>query len=205
MKKYLTFILVCAVLVTGLIPVSADYLGPNPEARIYTISSGQGIIEVQAGNATASHVVKCLGTSGVENWCNNDEQITINGVEPKPDNYLNGAELDDGNDIQSAHGSTPPYVFTYRREGQTFADYWVRSTVGDTSEMYEAEFRIDKTPPEASCEIVNSPEYEDWYVGTVVINGTSTDSISAIQKEIFTAGSKTGTAQLRKPDDAELV
>ena len=196
MKKYLIYLLVCVILVTGLIPASADYLGPNPEARIYTVTSGVGTTEIQAGNATASHTITCTGTTGVQNWCNNNETITINGTEPKPDNYLNGAELDDGNDVQSIHGSRPPYVFTYRREGDNFADYWVRSTVGDTSEMYEAEFRIDKTAPTASCEIESVPEYNEWYVGTVVIRGTSTDSISDIQKEQFTAGSKTSTGSI---------
>lgn len=202
MKKFLTFILICAVLITGLIPALADYLGPNPEARIYTISTGQGTTEIQAGNATASHKITCLGTTGVENWCNDNEKITITGTEPKPDNYLNGAELDDGNDVQSIHGSLPPYEFTYRREGDNFADYWVRSTVGDTSDMYEAEFRIDKSAPNASCEIVSTPEYDKWFVGTVTIQGTSTDSISAIQKEIFTAGNKTGTSYINLSDTA---
>ncbi len=202
MRKYLAFIFACAVFATSFVPAFAEYLGPNPEARIYTVSSGTGTSELQADNATASHTITCLGTTGVENWCNDYEEITITGIEPKPGNSLNGAEFVNGMTRQTIINNAPPYVFSVRNEGNIFADYWVLSTVGDTSEMYEAEFKIDITDPEAACEIVSTPEYGEWYVGTLVIQGASADSVSGIYKETFTAGDKTDVGTIQLSDTA---
>lgn len=204
MRKYLAFIFACAVFAMSFVPTLAqeEYLGPNPEARLYTVASGTGTVEIQADNATASHTITCLGTVGVENWCNDYEQITITGIEPKPDNSLNGAVLMTDMVKQMSINNAPPYNFTVRNEGNYFGDYWVLSTVGDTSEMYEAEFKIDKTNPEAACEIVSAPEYEKWYVGTLVIQGTSVDSVSGIYKDTFTAADKTEVGAIHLSDTA---
>lgn len=257
MRKFYSYILICVLLVTGILPAAADYLGPNPDARYYLVdttetfhsdgvyvlckSADSGTLgqycnasldglpdtatrptvtscasfsgtvteeptnqdcewnisygtktPVIADDATASHVITCTGVSGVNSWCNNDETITIRGVEPKPGANISGAEMTDGEDTQTARSLVQPYVFTYRKEGYTPVNYWTLSTVGDTSEMMDAEFRIDKSAPEASCIIDSTPAYEDWYIGSVVITGTSVDSVSDIQKQEFTAGSKSG-------------
>ena len=156
----------------------------------YNTTIGINVLR-QAANATANASGVCSGTSGADGWCSGSLSITLTGTEPKPDNSLNGGEISVNGDNQSKRG-TQPYQFEVSKEGVQSIDYWVYSTVGDTSEKGNLKAKIDRSAPKASCKTDAAPAYGDWYTGNIVFQAASTDTVSGVYENIFTAGSVTG-------------
>ena len=147
-------------------------------------------VQRQADNAAASVSAACSGTTGADSWCGGNVTLTLSGTEPKPHNSLNGGEIVIAGDSQTKRGMEP-YTFDVSKEGSNDVSYWVYSTVGDTSEMGQTHVKIDRTDPNAACEIKSSPVYGEWYTGNVRIEAKSTDAVSGVYENLFSSGSTT--------------
>ena len=149
----------------------------------------------QADIPSVQASLSCSAIQGSDGWCSGNVIMTVTGTEPMPDYSLNGAEISISGEGQIIYG-TQPYVFEISKEGGHNIAYRVYSTVGDTSVTEYAGIRIDRTAPEAACEILSSPVYGSWHTGPVEFRSLSSDDLSGIYESIFEAEGRTSEGSI---------
>ena len=181
---------------------SSDYLVNQP-GTCSVRKENKRIETLTADDCTASHRLNCSVPFGQEGWCGGDLTVTITGVEPKPGGVIIGAELSDGQLISATQAF---YPFKFYNDVELELEYWVYSSVGDTSDKGYFDVLIDKTAPdsvECAAEGANQSDNSEWFGKGTSINVHVTDGLSGVtdiymnvNDNAYTAKSDTGTFQI---------
>ncbi|MEM2133775.1 MAG: hypothetical protein QXG44_02915 [Candidatus Jordarchaeaceae archaeon] len=115
------------------------------------------------------------GTPGLYGWYASDLTITLSAT----DDVSGVAKVEYSYDELSWFTYAEP--FTVKEEGVTTIYYRVTDVAGNVDYNCEA-IMIDKTPPETKIGLVGILGQGDWYKSDLIVNLTSTDNLSGINK-----------------------
>ena len=124
-------------------------------------------------DAAISTSASCSTGFGKDSWCAGDVTVNLTGTDEWQG--ISGFESGEGHHISKGGGHTETASVTFTGEQKKTVDFWVLSTLGDTSVKSSELIRIDQSYPVNDITVTGSIS-GGWYYGPVTITSAAQDT-----------------------------